>query len=75
MIGTYWAFISNPNTTVTCTYSLGFVLLCSSLISCPTAEWVLKNKYSIQHVTHILDDFFIAARNKLLNKSENLSFG
>ena len=28
-------------------------------------KWVLKNKYGIQHVIHVLDDFFMAARNKL----------
>ena len=28
-------------------------------------EWILKNNYGIQHVIHILDDFFIAERNKL----------
>ena len=28
-------------------------------------EWILKNNYSIQRVIHILDDFFIAERNKL----------
>ena len=65
MTGTYWTFISNLNTTVTCTYSLGFVLPCSSLISCPTAEWVFKNKYGIQQAIHILNDLFIAAQNKL----------
>ena len=27
-------------------------------------EWILKNNYGIQHVIHILDDFFIAERNK-----------
>ena len=28
-------------------------------------EWILKNNYGIQHVIHILDDFFIAEQNKL----------
>ena len=28
-------------------------------------EWILENNYGIQHVIHILDDFFIAGRNKL----------
>lgn len=28
-------------------------------------EWILKNNYGIQRVIHILDDFFIAERNKL----------
>ena len=28
-------------------------------------EWILKNNYGIQHVIHILEDFFIAERNKL----------
>ena len=28
-------------------------------------QWILKNNYGIQHVIHILDDFFIAERNKL----------
>ena len=28
-------------------------------------EWILKNNYGLQHVIHILDDFFIAERSKL----------
>ena len=28
-------------------------------------EWILKSNYGLQHVIHILDDFFIAERSKL----------
>ena len=28
-------------------------------------EWILKHNYGLQHVIHILDDFFIAERTKL----------
>ena len=28
-------------------------------------EWILKHNYGIQHVIHILDDFFIAERSRL----------
>ena len=28
-------------------------------------EWILKNNYGLQHVIHILDDFFIAEQSKL----------
>ena len=28
-------------------------------------EWILKHSYGLQHVIHILDDFFIAERTKL----------
>ena len=28
-------------------------------------EWILKNKYGIKHVIHILDDFFLVEPSKL----------
>ena len=28
-------------------------------------EWILKHNYGLQHVIHVLDDFFIAKRSRL----------
>ena len=30
-----------------------------------TLEWILQNNYGLQHVLHILDDFFIAEPTRL----------
>ena len=50
-----------------CIYPLGCVVPRPFLFNqlSDSLEWILKNNYGIQHVIHILDNFFIAELSKL----------
>ena len=51
-------FTGNLSSTWTCIYPFLFNQLSDGI------EWTLKRNYGIQHVTHILDDFFITEHSK-----------
>ena len=61
MIGTYWVYTGKHLYLPFWLWSAPFLF---NQVS-DALEWVLKHNYGLQHVIHILDDFFIAKATKV----------